>query len=335
MVREDKTIREVSTSMYERMVSKLPLPWQIPWLVFAGLLFVIFFLLVRVTSGSMSYILMPVFPSFIVAYVPIAIIWASKKLSEFRQVLPYIIDQPESESTLWYRDQLKTVHSSTRMCIFGAMFVATFVPSVGIATKWWQFPFSWFDSSACDVFLTFMLIVAAFMIGTGLHLILYTAILVFRLSELDLRITIYQHPLTSIKAVGRLYLRFALLVAIADAAFILVFILSPLKLTPFIASWLIAMSLVATVYFVAPLLRIHTKMSEVKHDKIRQFSSHLEETLREVTTDPSSETIERLQGLLEIQGHLQGMSEWPFDFRAILALLGTSIIPIIATLIEA
>jgi len=270
-----------------------------------------------------------------VAYVPIAITWATKKLSEFGQVLPYIIDQPESESTLWYRDQLKTVHSSKRMCIFGAMFVVTFVPSVGIATKWWQFPFSWFDSSACDVFLTFMLIVAAFMIGTGLHLILYTAILVFRLSELDLRITIYQHPLTSIKAVGRLYLKFALLVAIADAAFILVFILSPLKLTPFIASWLIAMSLVAMVYFVAPLLRIHTKMSEVKHDKIRQFSAHLEETLREVTTEPSSETVERLQGLLEIQGHLQGMSEWPFDFRAIIALLGTSIVPIISTLIEA
>lgn len=335
MVRENKTIREVSTSMYERMVSKLPLPCQIPWLIFAGLLFLIFFLLARLTSGSMSYILMPIFASFIMAFIPIIMIWASKKLSAFGQVLQHIINQPESEIALWYRNQLKAIHSPVRMCVCGAIFVVTFIPSVGIASKWWQFPFSWFNSRACDIVLTFMVIVAAFMLGTALYVLLYTTILVFRLSKLDLRITIYQHPLTSIKAVGALYVKFALMAAIADAVLVFTFIASPLELTPLIASWLTTMSLVVIVYFLAPLLRIHNKMSKVKYDKIRQFSSQLEKTFLEVTTDPNSENIKRLGELLEIQQHLQRMSEWPFDANAIITLLCATIVPIIAMLIEA
>ena len=76
-------------------------------------------------------------------------------------------------------------------------------------------------------------------------------------------------------------------------------------------------------------------MSEVKHDKIRQFSANLEKTFHEVITDPSSENVERLRELMEIQQHLNKMSEWPFDSSAVITLLSAIIIPIIVMLIQA
>lgn len=322
--------------MYQRMVSKLALPYQVSWIIVAGLLFLIFLLLAVLGSASMSYSFLAIFPAFIIAFVPIVITWASKKLSQFEQVLHHVIDQPEAEISLWYRNELKEILSVTRMCMYGAMFAAIFVPCVGAATGWWwQFPFSWFNSSACEVFLTFMLTVAMFMVGTALHVLIYTAILVFRLSRLDLRITIYQDPETSIKAVGRLYVKFALMAAIADVAFILAFILSPLALTPLIAFWLIAISLLVIVYFLAPLLLVRNRISALKHEKISQFSARLEEAFREVTTDPTSESVEQLAVLLEIKEHLLRLNEWPFDSGAAISLVTATIIPIIAILIEA
>ena len=335
MANEDKIINELPISIYDRMISKLPFFGQIFWVIFSVFLFLIFLLLAILTSGSMSYIIMPISASFMIAFLPIVYTSISKKLSAFGDVLLNIVNQPESEIRHWYQSHLKKIFFPARMCVFGVIFAVLFVCSTGTASNWWRYPVSWFDSNACSIYLSFMTAVAGFMGGTGIHILFYTALMVYRLPELKLKIIVFQHPVHSIKAIGRMYMNIALMVAIAEMAFIITFISSPLKLTLFIALWLTAIGFIAVIYFFAPLLRIHKKMSNMKHELMNQFSLSLEETFRAVIKGADSENTKRLRELMEIRTHLNKMSEWPFDTDIVIKLVSAVIIPIVVLLIQA
>jgi hypothetical protein len=75
-------------------------------------------------------------------------------------------------------------------------------------------------------------------------------------------------------------------------------------------------------------------MSELKHEKMRSFSKHLESSLESAIESPTSENVTRLKELLELQKHLDGMDDWPFNIQQILSILGAIIIPILLVIFK-
>jgi hypothetical protein len=75
-------------------------------------------------------------------------------------------------------------------------------------------------------------------------------------------------------------------------------------------------------------------MSKVKHIKLRVFSEYLENALDKVTKDPSSENIQRVRELFEIQNSLNGMGEWPFDTKLLLTIIIGIAIPVVLVILQ-
>ena len=75
-------------------------------------------------------------------------------------------------------------------------------------------------------------------------------------------------------------------------------------------------------------------MSNEKTNRMASFTQHLEDTMDKTLKDPSSENMQRLRELFEVQNHLKSMNEWPFDLNSIWQLVTALIIPIILAAIE-
>jgi hypothetical protein len=75
-------------------------------------------------------------------------------------------------------------------------------------------------------------------------------------------------------------------------------------------------------------------MVNEKTNRMSNFTHHLEGAIDRTLKDPSAENMQRLKELFEVQNHLKGMNEWPFDLTSIWQLLTALIIPIILAAIE-
>lgn len=50
--------------------------------------------------------------------------------------------------------------------------------------------------------------------------------------------------------------------------------------------------------------------------------------------DPSSENMQRLKELFELQGHLKNMNEWPFNVNTLWQLISALLIPLLLAVLE-
>ena len=87
-------------------------------------------------------------------------------------------------------------------------------------------------------------------------------------------------------------------------------------------------------FFLLPQIGIHRIMSNEKEQRILSFSHHLEMALEKSLNDPSSENMQRLKELFELQEHLKNMNEWPFNVNSLWQLITALLIPLILALLE-
>lgn len=87
-------------------------------------------------------------------------------------------------------------------------------------------------------------------------------------------------------------------------------------------------------FFLLPQIGIHRIMSNEKEQRILSFSHHLESALEKSLRDPSSENMQRLKELFELQEHLKKMNEWPFNVNTIWQLITALLIPMALALLE-
>jgi hypothetical protein len=159
------------------------------------------------------------------------------------------------------------------------------------------------------------------------------SIMVYKLGRIDeLKVSIYQHPVTSVRAIGKLMSRLALTILI-----IYIFGMSyyfgdnPGTLMLFMNLFF---GILVLGFFIYPQINVHKMMSKVKHKKLMRFSSYLEESLQAVTEDPSGVHIQRVRELFEIQRSLNGMGEWPFNTKLLLTIITGIGIPVLVVLIQ-
>lgn len=317
----------------EKLVSKIPFPYPITWLIIGGLVFFVHFLTLQFYEESMKLLEVSIILSILICFEGGVIIWASKELAKFYTVLSNVVDLSKEDIIKWYNEQLKNVFNNKRAFIVGLIIASGILLTVNLNPSW---P-SWFISSNAKISFNFLLLVVAYLMGAGLYVMIMTAVLVDSISKLPLRISIYQHPTTSIKALGYLLLKFSFCGVIVYSLWISAILYSPLAKNfnnPIILLWIITLGIIILSYFIIPQYKIHKIMVNEKHEKLRKLSSHSDEAIEPVTKGPTAKNTDRLRGLLEIQQHLNGIEDWPFNMKSIISLLSAVIIPILAVIIN-
>jgi len=329
MERKNNDFDYIVTPFPERMTRIFHLPYPLVWLIFSCFLF-------GLHAGSCLYSGNPVKPIMrlvILALLPgciaIGIIWFSKALEKFTPSILLFIDWPREKILEWYESELRAIFNLKWMALTGVALAGLCLMSGYSGDFWVGF------KNLPTITFRIIMVTIGFLGGGMFYAMIRIALMVNKMGELGaIKVSVYQHPLTSVKSVGILLSKIAFTaVGIYLLGMLYVFTKTGEhgKLVLLIVGFFGA---VVASFFIFPQIKIHQIMSKVKHMRLKKFSIHLEEALEGVTKEPSRENIQRVRELFEVQKSLNEMGEWPFDTRLLLGVVTGVAIPLIVVVLQ-
>ena len=311
----------------ERFVSFVPVPYYWGWVIFAGIIFLSTSVVLLHFENSFSYILSFFILSIMIAQQPTIVIWTHKKMELFIDYLLDIIELPEGDLIKWYEGQMAIVFNEKRMFAMG-VFYSIFSHFVDIDQFGFTFK-SFYSQAVFEMDYFFM----HFFTGVGLYVLLYTALMVYRIGKLPMNINVLFSKNLQIK--GSLYSKFTICAASVYAISGCFSLSTPAKLNTL---WKISVysffAVLLLAYFILPQYSIHQMIMKTKREKLEMFSKRLMSKAEEVFSNPNKNNISCLRNFLDIENQLDEMCVWPFGSYEILHIALIVTIPFMVVLLE-
>jgi hypothetical protein len=326
---ENKIEYDYIITPYPEKISRIiHLPYPFLWVIFSGILFLLHMQSYHRLGKDIDSIGSIIVFSALPALLAIAIIWFSKAMEKFTPAMFMFIDWPQEKILKWYEAELRKIFNYKWMLIGGGAMAAVILYNM-VASPFW----SVLENESK---ITFSLIVffVGILGGGLLYNMVRIACMLHNMGNIDkIKVSVYQHPLTSVKAVGNLLTKISMIITCIYTIGI-----SGVLCEQRFQSWGILLTtgffgIIVMVFFIFPQYKIHKIMARVKHLRLRRFSSHLEDCLEKVTFEPSQDNVQRVRELFDIQTSLNGMGEWPFDTKLLIIIVTGIAIPILVAFI--
>lgn len=316
-------------SLPQRLLRSIPLPLWLAWLIFWQVLFLLDYLFTwRIDDGS-AYTLVFASLNLFFASLCIIMMYCSKILIRLFSHLTKFIDEDRPTLIAWYTNKLKQSYEGAWPVISGIVISAMVIISI--------FPLIDQLTPAINYIFYYRLSYLAlgfFFLGVALWAQLQVTLLPIELTRKKLKVSINQFAGNGLQALGSSYLKMSMAISVSFILIVMTAIAAPFENNMIVLIWLGIAALLIFAFFLLPQVGIHRVMVSEKTNRMAGFTQHLEETMDKTLKDPSAENMQRLKELFEVQNHLKGMNEWPFDLTSIWQLLTALIIPIILAAIE-
>lgn len=326
----DKEQEEIKLVSYpERLIRIVPLPTWLAWVIFWQILFFIDYLINWNVPERESH--MGVFAgiSLFFASVCIVITFCSHVLIKLFPQLIRFIEEDKEKLKRWYESKLKSCYEGVWPLAFGVIIsiaaITSIYPLVTNLTLSTDFPLYYRMS---------YLALGFFFLGISLWALIKVALIPMELTRMKLKVSINQFSGNGLQALGSSFLKMSLSIAVSFILIVGTAIVAPFEKNLIVLIWLGVAAFLIFGFFLVPQIGIHRVMVNEKTNRMFSFTHHLEDAMDRTLKDPSAENMQRLKELFEVQNHLKGMNEWPFDFNSVWQLLTALIIPIILAAIE-
>jgi len=329
MNKQDNWERIPVASWPERLFRSIPLAGWLAWLIFWQMVFLVDYLFTWQVEGSSAYTLVFASLNLFFASLCIIMMYCSKILIRLFPHLTKFIDEDRSTLLAWYTAKLKHSYEGVWTVISGIVISVIVLLSI----------FLLIDQLTPEVNYIFYyrlsyLALGFFFLGVALWAQLQVTLLPIELTRKKLKVSINQFAGNGLQALGSSYLKMSLAISVSFILIVLTAIAAPFENNMIVLIWLGVAALLIFAFFLLPQVGIHRVMVNEKSNRMAGFTQHLEETMDKTLKDPSAENIQRLKELFEVQNHLKGMNEWPFDLTSLWQLLTALIIPILLAAIE-
>lgn len=267
--------------------------------------------------------------SLFFASVCIVITYCSHVLIKLFPQLARFIEEDKEKLKRWYESKLKSCYEGVWPLVFGVIISITAIVSIH--------PLVSNLTPSKDFLLYYRLSYLAlgfFFLGISLWALIKVALIPMELTRMKVKVSINQFSGNGLQALGSSFLKMSLSIAVSFILIVATSIVAPFEKNLIVLIWLGVAALLIFGFFLLPQIGIHRVMLHEKTNRMSSFTHHLEEAMDRTLKDPSAENMQRLKELFEVQNHLKGMNEWPFDFNSVWQLLTALIIPIILAAIE-
>jgi hypothetical protein len=313
----------------EKLVSKVKLPRWLSLIIFWELLllgdFVISYLILKSYD---DFMLMAAFSAFF-ASICLNINYCKNTLLRFYPILKNFIDLPDLELHNWFHLKMKEAYAGKWPLLAGFL-----ICSVAIASIYPMIV----EISSEELFLVIyraaFLGLGFFFTGIGVWALVSIISLSNQVAKYKVKVSVYQNSENSIMAMGSVFFRMALAIAIPYSMIVLVAILSPFGNSVIVLAWLGIAALLVFAFFLLPQIGVHNVMTQEKQQRLQAFAFHIESAMEDSLKNPNSENMRRLRELFELQNHINNMNEWPFNTNAIWQLITALLIPLLLAIIE-
>jgi hypothetical protein len=263
------------------------------------------------------------------ALVCVIVVFCSKVLVKLYDDVRLFIDHDEDKLGIWYSKKLKTSYEGVLPLVFALLFTVAVNFTVGSTIR----QFTPHGTLIYNLRMVYEY-VGFFFLGLGIWALINVIFIPIGLTEFRVRVSVNQISGRGLQALGSSYFKMSLAITLAFVPLIVAAIISPLMADLSVLIWLGAGTIAIFGFFLLPQIGIHRIMAFEKQQRLLSFSNHLEDAMEKSLREPTSENMQRLKELFELQAHLKGMHEWPFNVNTVWQLITALLIPIILALAE-
>jgi hypothetical protein len=316
-------------SFPERLVKWIPLPYWLSLILIWETIFVIDYVIGLKAPGAHDHIFEYGLLILFFALVSVTIIYCSKVLIRLFDDMRLFIDQDENELHSWYHHRLRKSYEGLLPLAFGLLFTIAVNFTVGTSI-------TQFTPAGSDIYYlrAGYEYVGFFFLGVGIWALVNVLFIPIGLTRFKIRVSVNQITGRGLQALGSSFFSMSLAITVSFIPLVVAAIISPLMADLSILIWLGGGTTAIFGFFLLPQIGIHRIMAREKQQRLLSFSSHLEDAMEKSLKEPSSENMQRLKELFELQAHLKDMNEWPFDVNTVWQLITALLIPIILALVE-
>jgi hypothetical protein len=313
----------------EKLSRWIPLPYWLTIILMWETIFLIDFILGLSTPGAHDHIAEYGLLIFFFAMVSVIRIFCSKVLVRLFDDMRLFIDHEENELDAWYTQKLKASYEGVWPIIFGLIFTVAVNFTVGNSIR----QFTPEGTTLYNLRMAYEY-VGFYFLGLGIWALINVIMIPIALTKFKIRVSVNQISGRGLQALGSSYFKMSLAITFSFVPLIIAAIISPLMEDLSILIWLGAGTVAIFGFFLLPQIGIHRIMAFEKQQRLLSFSTHLEEAMERSLKEPTSENMQRLKELFELQNHLKEMNEWPFNVNTVWQLITALLIPIILALVE-
>ncbi|MBN1236677.1 MAG: hypothetical protein JW999_11635 [Methanotrichaceae archaeon] len=264
--------------------------------------------------------------SIIIALEGMIISWTHNKIESLEDILISIVDLPKADIIETCRKQEADIFNDRGMILFAIIFIL-FVHIAGI-----DYHAVSFESSMSLFIFKLGYYLAVYLEGTGLYILIMTALTVHKIGTLPLCIDALY---SDFHVIGTLYSKFTICAASVYVVWGFFHIIVPPQFSSLqMIFWFLSFALLLFAYFILPQYSIHMMMISTKKEKIELFSSQLRAAMDGSFKVPTDENVSHLKDIFLVQDKLNQMCEWPFGTYELLYVTLIIIIPLIIVLLE-
>jgi hypothetical protein len=310
----------------EKLISLIPVKYYFGWMLLASAFLSISYLALMLIEKSFENADAFLIISAIIALEGTAISWSHNKIRTFDEILINIVNLPKEVIVKSCEKQEADIFNDKRLIIFSIVFII-FVHLSGI-----DYHAISFKSNISYILFNFGYYFAVYIEGTGLYILVMTALTVHKIGFLPVRVNAM---FSDFHSIGILYSKFTIYAACVYVMWGFFHMIVPPQFSSLqMILWFSGFAVLLFVYFILPQYSIHRMMTSTKKEKIEMFSSQMRAALDESFEIPNKENVSYLEDMLSVQNQLNQMCEWPFGRYDIVYIVLVIIIPLIIVILE-
>ena len=316
-----------SWQMKVQQFTKLPFP--LPWLLIAGVLFGIGYVIARFCEEDLSAIRFCAINAALIAAIANAVVFFEMLLDQIADAASDLLKEDEEKAQEWIRKWYDNIFWSKKN-IFAGLVLGTLIVVARLVGG-----NSLFTSMAGNIYAYFINFAIGVTGGSMFWAMLGIAGLMLSLGkDVNIKPSIFDTSTSSLRTASSVLWKVSFIAALTYILGVSQIFLCSIEIDTLSKIIIVFFGTFVVLYFIVPQINIHKTLLRLKRERLGALVKQIDNTFDDVSKNPTPTNINQLRKLFDLQHVVNGKKSWSFGATELLILLGTVLIPLILFILE-
>jgi len=307
----------------------IKLPFPLPWLLIAGVLFGIGYVIVVLYEKNLRVIQLLAINTTLIAAIANAVIFFEMLLDRIADAASDLLKEEEEKAQEWIRKWYDNIFWSKKN-IFAGLVLGTLIVVAKLVGN--KSLFTSMEGKAYEYFINFVIGVIG---GSMFWIMLGIARVMLSLGkDVNIKPSIFDTNTSSLRTASSVLWKVSFVAALTYILGVSPIFLGLIEMETLTKIITIFFGIFIVLYFIIPQINIHKTLLRLKRERLGALIKQIDSTFDDVAENPTPTNINQLRELFDLQHVVNGKKVWSFGTAELLILLGTVLIPLILFIVN-